>query len=336
MNVTTLLVPLFAVVALADRIVAPGTPYVRLRYGEVLALSAAYQGGVWSGSRSGRCTVRASLTRTLQASAPSARRTSLSLRSNRSSISPCSGQRRASETEADRASWHRGCMLALEADADDCAVGGTTAEHPVFIESRGAVPTWSRRPRSSRRGTGIFADMPDGGRDSIGAIDGPMFPDIPEHIRLGAAAGAEGAGATVRRDQAARCSPVMMSSTSWIDADPRVEVVRDDGAATHHHHAVHHLEDVVDVVGDEDAGVAAVPRLAHEAQHALRLRDAEVVGRFVEDDEVAVEVHCAGDGDRLPLAAPRANRWAWWAGSSWRCRRGAEDPRPRCSSAPGP
>lgn len=46
MNVTTLLVPLLAVSALARRVVAPGTPYVELRYGQVLALSTAYQGGV--------------------------------------------------------------------------------------------------------------------------------------------------------------------------------------------------------------------------------------------------------------------------------------------------
>lgn len=46
MNVTTLLVPLFAVQALARRVIAPGTAYVDLRYGQVLALSAAYQGGI--------------------------------------------------------------------------------------------------------------------------------------------------------------------------------------------------------------------------------------------------------------------------------------------------
>jgi ABC-type Co2+ transport system permease subunit len=46
MNVTTLLVPLFAVRALAARIIAPGTPYVDLRYRQALALSTAYQGGV--------------------------------------------------------------------------------------------------------------------------------------------------------------------------------------------------------------------------------------------------------------------------------------------------
>lgn len=50
-NVTTLLAPLFAIKLVADRIVAPGTPYVDLRYRQALALSATYQGGVvvWVG-----------------------------------------------------------------------------------------------------------------------------------------------------------------------------------------------------------------------------------------------------------------------------------------------
>ena len=46
MNVTTLIVPLLAVQALAKRLIAPHTPYVDLKYTQVLALSAAYQGGV--------------------------------------------------------------------------------------------------------------------------------------------------------------------------------------------------------------------------------------------------------------------------------------------------
>ena len=82
-----------------------------------------------------------------------------------------------------------------------------------------------------------------------------------------------------------------------------VDVVGHDLAAAQHHDAVHHLEDVVDVVGDEDAGVARVARIAHEAQHTLRLSHAEVVGGLVEDDEVALEVHGTGDGHGLPLAA---------------------------------
>lgn len=46
MNLTTLLVPLFALSALAQRLIPSGTAYVDLGYGQVLALSAAYQGGV--------------------------------------------------------------------------------------------------------------------------------------------------------------------------------------------------------------------------------------------------------------------------------------------------
>ena len=46
MNLTTLLVPLFALHELAKRVVAPGTAYVDLEYKQVLALSTVYQGGV--------------------------------------------------------------------------------------------------------------------------------------------------------------------------------------------------------------------------------------------------------------------------------------------------
>lgn len=46
MNVTTLLVPLFAVSMLARRVIPAGTAYVDLRYADVLKLSFAYQGGV--------------------------------------------------------------------------------------------------------------------------------------------------------------------------------------------------------------------------------------------------------------------------------------------------
>jgi hypothetical protein len=46
MNLTTLLVPLFALHALARRSIAPATAYVDLTYGQVLKLSASYQGGV--------------------------------------------------------------------------------------------------------------------------------------------------------------------------------------------------------------------------------------------------------------------------------------------------
>jgi len=46
MNVTTLLVPLFALTALAKRVIAPNTPYVDLQYRQALALSTAYQAGI--------------------------------------------------------------------------------------------------------------------------------------------------------------------------------------------------------------------------------------------------------------------------------------------------
>lgn len=50
-NVTTLVAPLVAIKFLADRIIRPDTAYVDLRYGQALALSATYQGGVvlWVG-----------------------------------------------------------------------------------------------------------------------------------------------------------------------------------------------------------------------------------------------------------------------------------------------
>jgi len=45
-NVTTLLVPLWAVSALAKRLIADKTPYVEIKYSQALALSTAYQGGI--------------------------------------------------------------------------------------------------------------------------------------------------------------------------------------------------------------------------------------------------------------------------------------------------
>lgn len=46
MNVTTLLVPLLAVNAMARRIIPASTAYKDVKYGQCLALSTAYQGGV--------------------------------------------------------------------------------------------------------------------------------------------------------------------------------------------------------------------------------------------------------------------------------------------------
>lgn len=48
MNVTTLLVPLFALHLVATRVIAPHTPYVQLKYRQALALSTTYQAGIVS------------------------------------------------------------------------------------------------------------------------------------------------------------------------------------------------------------------------------------------------------------------------------------------------
>ncbi|ODR92332.1 energy-coupling factor ABC transporter permease [Sinorhizobium alkalisoli] len=48
MNVTTLLVPLFALQVIASKVIAPHTPYVDLKYRQALTLSTAYQGGIVS------------------------------------------------------------------------------------------------------------------------------------------------------------------------------------------------------------------------------------------------------------------------------------------------
>lgn len=48
MNMTTLLVPLFAVAALSPRLISPNTAYVDLSYRQVLSLSATYQAGIVS------------------------------------------------------------------------------------------------------------------------------------------------------------------------------------------------------------------------------------------------------------------------------------------------
>jgi hypothetical protein len=45
-NLTTLLVPLLAISALAKKVIAPGTRYVDLSYVQALKLSTAFQGGV--------------------------------------------------------------------------------------------------------------------------------------------------------------------------------------------------------------------------------------------------------------------------------------------------
>src|SRR5207248_8435119 len=88
-----------------------------------------------------------------------------------------------------------------------------------------------------------------------------------------------------------------------------VDVIGDDLATPHHDDAVYDLEDVVNIVGDEDAGMARVARVSHEAEHPLGLGNSEIVGRLVKDDEIAVEIHRARNRHRLAFAArKRADR----------------------------
>ena len=46
MNVTTLILPILGIGTMAKRLIAPGTPYIDLKYRQALALSTAYQGGI--------------------------------------------------------------------------------------------------------------------------------------------------------------------------------------------------------------------------------------------------------------------------------------------------
>src|SRR5438046_1243235 len=82
-----------------------------------------------------------------------------------------------------------------------------------------------------------------------------------------------------------------------------VEVRGYDLPASNHVDTVGDLEDMMDVVRNEDAGMAGVASVAHEPKHASRLRDAQIVGRLIEDYEFAVEIHRSRDRHRLSLAA---------------------------------
>ena len=49
----------------------------------------------------------------------------------------------------------------------------------------------------------------------------------------------------------------------------RIDVVGDDLSASHHHDTVDHLKHMMDVVGDEDAGMAGIAGVADEAEDSL-------------------------------------------------------------------
>jgi hypothetical protein len=74
-----------------------------------------------------------------------------------------------------------------------------------------------------------------------------------------------------------------------------------DPAVTQDHDAVNDHEDMMDVVTDQDAGVAGILGLADETHDAISLFDTQVVGGLIHDDEVGLEEHRPGDGDGLPF-----------------------------------
>src|SRR5437763_17008210 len=82
-----------------------------------------------------------------------------------------------------------------------------------------------------------------------------------------------------------------------------VDIIGNDPAAPHHDDAVYNLEDVMNVVSNEDAGMARIACVSHKAEHALGLGNSEIVGRLVKDDEIAVEIHRARNRHRLALTS---------------------------------
>src|SRR5262249_48540055 len=83
----------------------------------------------------------------------------------------------------------------------------------------------------------------------------------------------------------------------------RIDVVGDFLATPQDDDAIDYLKHVVNVMGDKDARVPGVAGASDETQDALGFFDAEVVGGLVEDNEFALKMHRAGNGDRLSLAA---------------------------------
>ncbi len=66
-------------------------------------------------------------------------------------------------------------------------------------------------------------------------------------------------------------------------------------------------------MSDKDARMPGVTGAADKTQHAFGLVDPEIVGGFIQDDQVAVKVHGPGNRDRLPFATgqrtDRGGRW---------------------------
>ena len=88
----------------------------------------------------------------------------------------------------------------------------------------------------------------------------------------------------------------------------RLAPLEDGGVASEpeHRDPVGHLEDVVEVVGDEDDGEPLLGEPPDEVEHLPRLGDAERGRRLVEDDDAGVPHHGTADRDGLALAAREA------------------------------
>jgi len=68
-------------------------------------------------------------------------------------------------------------------------------------------------------------------------------------------------------------------------------------------------------MGDKDARMPGITGTAYETQHAFGLVDTEVVGGFIEDDQVALKVQSPGQMATACRSPPdSATDW----GSSWR------------------
>ena len=120
-----------------------------------------------------------------------------------------------------------------------------------------------------RRGRELCARNRRGGQPENNGGRGHVLPLRPRGQGSHACRGDEGR-ADVRAGQpyVSSFKPVMTRSTASMVGRFRVDVVGHDLAAAQDDDAVHHLEDVVDVVGDEDAGMPA--SRAHCARSAAR------------------------------------------------------------------
>ena len=83
----------------------------------------------------------------------------------------------------------------------------------------------------------------------------------------------------------------------------RIDVVGDFLAAPQDDNTIDHLKHMVNIMCNKDTRVSGIAGVADEAQHALGLIDTEVVGWLIEDNQLTLEMHRAGNCDRLPLAA---------------------------------